>query len=728
MTAVGPSRRAVVAGGALLIGFRLAAPVRALAEGGEPLGDLARTPALDSWLRLDPDGQVTVLTGKVELGQGIRTALLQVAAEELDLPQAALTLVTADTARTPDEGFTSGSHSMQDSATAIRAAAAELRALLIAAASSSWQVPAAEIGTRDGRVIGPDGRAALYGELAGAIDLHRAARLPVPLKPPAAYTVVGRSWPRVDIPGKLTGAPSYVHDLRLPGMLHGRIVRPAAYGGRLLDVQTAPVMDLPGVIHVVRDGSFLGVLAAGEFQAIQAMRALEAAARWAPGRTLPAPAALDSFLRSAPAEDIVVLDRGGAALSGGRTFAAQYGRPFIAHGSIGPSCAVALVDGAEGGVTVWTHSQGVFPLRRALAELLRLPVARVRCIHMEGAGCYGQNGADDVAADAALLARAVPGRPVRLQWMREQEQAWEPFGPAMAASLRATLDADGRIVQWTHEVWSNTHTQRPGPAGVLLAGQSLERPFPLPPPRPIPMPEGGGDRNSIPLYAFPAVRVVYHFLPQMPLRVSALRTLGAQLNVFAIESFMDELAAAAGADPVAFRLVHLDDARAQAVVKLAAERFGWARTAPGSGRGFAFARYKNLAAYCAVAAQVRVDAASARIRVGRVVAAVDSGQAVNPDGLRNQIEGAIVQATSWTLFEQVAFTPEGIISRDWNSYPIARFDAVPEQVEVHVIDRPGAAFLGTGECGQGPASAAIANAVADAVGQRLRRLPLRLTL
>jgi nicotinate dehydrogenase subunit B len=728
VTAALLSRRAVLAGGALLIGFRLAAPARALGEGGEPLGDLAGTPLLDSWLRLDPDGHVTVLTGKVELGQGIRTALLQVAAEELDLPPSALTLVTADTSRTPDEGFTSGSHSMQDSATAIRAAAAELRALLIAQAAASWQVPAAGITTRDGRVQAPDGRSAGYGDLAGAVDLHRAATLPVPLKPPASYAIVGRSWPRVDIPGKLTGAPSYVQDLRLPGMLHGRIVRPAAYGGALLEVDSAPVMALPGVLQVVRDGSFLGVIAAREFQAIQAMRALEASARWAPGRTLPAPADLDRFLRTTPAEDIVVLDRSLPSPAGGRTFSARYARPFIAHGSIGPSCAVAVVDAADGSVTVWTHSQGVFPLRRALAELLRLPATKVRCIHMEGAGCYGQNGADDVAADAALLARAVPGRPVRLQWMREQEQAWEPFGAAMTASLQATLDADGRVAQWTHEVWSNTHTQRPGPAGVLLAGQTVASPFPLPPPRPIPMPEGGGDRNSIPLYAFPAARVVYHFLPQMPLRVSALRTLGAQLNVFAIESFMDELAAAAGADPVAFRLAHLDDLRAQAVVRLAAERFGWAQAGKGSGRGFAFARYKNLAAYCAVALQVHVDAAAARIRVGRVVAAVDSGQAVNPDGLRNQIEGAIVQATSWTLFEQVAFTPAGIVSRDWNTYPIARFDAVPEQVEVHVIDRPGAPFLGTGECGQGPASAAIANAVADAAGQRLRDLPLRLKL
>lgn len=723
MTAPMLSRRAILRGGALLVGFALVPPTPGTAA--EPIGDLGGAPELDSWIRLAPDGRVTVFTGKVELGQGIRTALIQVAAEELDLDPAQVTLVTADTARTPDEGFTSGSHSMQDSATAIRAAAAQVRALLISTAAAAWQLPPTQLATRGGHVVGPDGRTLGYGDLVGRIDLHRPAAPPFPLKPPAEYAIVGRSLPRVDIPGKLTGAPGFVHDLRLPGMVHARVVRPEAYGGRLLDADTKTVAQMPGVLRLVREGSFLGVIATGEFQAIEAMRALAASAHWAPGRPLPQPQDVGTFLQTAPAEDILVLDRTAPAPAGGRKLAARYARPFLAHGSIGPSCAVALFDPA-GSVTVWTHSQGVYPLRRALAEMLRLPAANVRCIHMEGAGCYGQNGADDVAADAALLARAVPGRPVRLQWMREQEQSWEPYGSAMVVELHATLDPQGRVAQWEHQVWSNTHTQRPGPAGVLLAAQALEPPFPLPAPRPIPMPEGGGDRNSIPLYTLPAARVVYHFVSQMPLRVSALRTLGAQLNVFAIESFMDELAVAAEADPVAFRLAHLDDPRAQDVVRLAAERFGWPQMAKGSGRGFAFARYKNLAAYCAVALQAHVDPASKRIRIGRVVAAVDSGQAVNPNGIRNQVEGAIVQATSWTLFEQVAFTPERVLSHDWSTYPIARFDAVPESVEVHVIDRPGTPYLGTGECGQGPASAAIANAVADAVGIRLRQTPLRL--
>jgi CO/xanthine dehydrogenase Mo-binding subunit len=353
---------------------------------------------------------------------------------------------------------------------------------------------------------------------------------------------------------------------------------------------------------------------------------------------------------------------------------------------------------------------------------------KVRCIHAEGAGCYGHNGADDAAADAAVLARAVPGRPVRLQWMREQEHASEPFGPAMVAKVDASLDADGRIIDWDYAVWSNTHSTRPGPAGALIAARSLAAAFAQPAPRPIPMPEGGGDRNSIPLYKFSSARVIYHFLPNMPIRVSALRALGAHVNIFAIESFMDELAAAAGADPVQFRLQHLDDSRAQDVITTAAQRFGWADKAragtPGRGRGFAFARYKNLAAYCAIACEVEVERDSGRARLARVVAAVDAGQVVNPDGIINQIEGAILQSMSWTLFENATFDEQRITSIDWATYPILRFSAVPDSVEVHIIERPGLPFLGCGEAGQGPAAAAIANAVAAATGQRLRDLPL----
>jgi CO/xanthine dehydrogenase Mo-binding subunit len=378
-------------------------------------------------------------------------------------------------------------------------------------------------------------------------------------------------------------------------------------------------------------------------------------------------------------------------------------------------------------LTVWTHSQGVYPLRKALAEMLRMPEDRVRCIHMEGAGCYGHNGADDVAADAALAAMAFPGRPVRVQWMRDQEHAWEPFGAAMVTRARAALDASGAVAAWEYEVWSNAHSTRPPGAGNLLAAWHLATPFSQPAPAPIPQPAGGGDRNAIPLYRFSNARVVHHFIPEMPVRVSALRALGGYMNVFSIESFLDELAGAAGADPVEFRLRHLEDARARDVVRLAAEKFGWRvgeRLPNGRGRGFGFARYKNLAAYTAVAAEVEVERETGRVRPVRFVAANDSGEIVNPDGVRNQIEGGIVQSASWTLLESVRFDSTRVTSRDWSTYPILRFPDLPDSVEVHLVDRPGQPFLGTGEAAQGPAAAAIANAVADAVGVRLRELPL----
>jgi CO/xanthine dehydrogenase Mo-binding subunit len=330
-----------------------------------------------------------------------------------------------------------------------------------------------------------------------------------------------------------------------------------------------------------------------------------------------------------------------------------------------------------------------------------------------------------VAADAALLAREMPGRPVRVQWMREDEHAWEPFGPPMIGSAQAMLDATGHIAEWRYEVWSNTHSTRPGAAGDLLAATHLAQPFTPSPPKPLPQPEGGGDRNAIPLYVLPKAQVVHHFLPAMPLRVSALRSLGAYFNVFAIESFIDELALAAAIDPVAFRLQHLDDARALEVIRLAADRFGWAGYVrrSGRGRGFAFARYKNLAAYAAMAIEVDVRRDTGEIRILRAVAAVDSGEAVNPDGIRNQIEGGIIQSASWTLLEEVRFDATRVTSLDWGGYPILRFPGVPQSIDVHIVDRPGQPFLGTGEAAQGPAAAAIANAVTDAIGVRLRELP-----
>jgi nicotinate dehydrogenase subunit B len=726
-------RRSVLAGAsALVVGVSLRGHAQTLAKAsgqavpGALPGSLKVAPWLDAWIRIDGDGTITVFTGKAELGQGIKTALSQIAAEELFVSAGRPRLVTADTALTPDEGYTAGSHSVQDSGTAIRFAAAEVREILLGLATTLLQAPVSALKLDEGAVVGPDGRRLNYGALLPPGILHVAARPQARLKAPASFAVIGSNVPRVDIPAKVTGGAAYVQDMRLPGMLHARVVRPPHPGARLIALDTGAVAQLPGVVQVVRDGNFLAVVAGREFQAIKAMRALAAAAQWQPPDTsLPPQADIFSYLTKLPAQDITVLDTRAVAAGAVRTLTARYTRPYQMHASIGPSCAVARLEG--GLMTIWTHTQGVYPDRHAIAEMLGVPDAQVRCIHVEGSGCYGHNGADDAAADAALIARAVPGQSVRLQWMRDQENGWEPLGPAMVTEVSATLDASGRIADWDFSVWSNTHSTRPGTAGSLLAGQLLAKPFAPPPPKPIPMPEGGGDRNSIPLYTLPSARVVYHFIPQMPLRTSAMRALGGYMNVFSIESFMDELAREAGADPVEFRLRHLDDKRAREVVTHAAERFGWGKTAPaaGNGYGFGFARYKNLAAYCAVAAEVTVQRDTGRTRLVRAVAAVDAGQVVNPDGLTNQVEGAIVQSASWTLYESAMFDAAGVTSLDWSSYPILRFDAVPDSVEVHLIDRPGLPFLGAGECGQGPAAAAVANAVADATGQRLRDLPLR---
>ncbi|HEY3950430.1 molybdopterin cofactor-binding domain-containing protein [Phenylobacterium sp.] len=726
----GLSRRGLVRAGGLLVAFALApramaqeaAAAKKPAAPGLP-GSLRTTPLLDAWIRVDPAGRITVFTGKAELGQGIKTALIQVAAEELDVTPGALVLVTADTGRSPNEGVTAGSHSMQDSGTAIRNAAANVRQLLTEAAAERWRLsPDGLATTGDGRIKAPDGRAAGYGELAADLSLHVAARPDAPLRP-GPHKSLGLDLPRVDIPTKVTGGAAYVQDLRLPGMLHARVVRGPSDGTRLADLDVAAAKAMPGVVEVVRTGRFAAVVAEREWTAIQALRRLQQA-KWSRADP-PIPPDMIAAVRAAQTQDEVIFEGKAAPAPAAKTVRARYTKPWLLHGSIGPSCAVAHFQ--DGGLTVWTHTQGVYPLKKAIVELTRLPADEVRCIHTEGSGCYGHNGADDVAADAALCALALPGRPVRLQWMREQEHGWEPLGTGMVVEAQASLGADNRIADWRYEVWSPSHNGRPAGAGGLLAGLEVDPPFPPQVPRPIPMPEGGGDRNGVPIYQIPSGRVVSHFIQHSDVRVSALRSLGGFMNVFSIESLMDELARAGGADPVAFRLAHLTDPRAVDVVKLCAERFGWAGRARSDGRtgcGFAFARYKNLASYCAVAMQVSVEHETGAISVGRVVAAVDSGEAVNPDGIRNQIEGAVVQALSWTGIEAMTFDAQHRTGFDWSAYPIARFKDVPGSVEVHVLNRPGQPFLGAGEAGQGPAGAALANAVADATGVRFRDLPL----
>ena len=738
------SRRAFLGtGGALVVAFSLHARGQQSAgqgtkqEKAEPQnrgevpknapplpGSLEQDPMLDSWIRIDANGAITVFTGKAELGQGVKTALIQIAAEELIVDPARITLITADTGQTPNEGYTAGSQSMQHSGTAILNAAAQVRGILMSLAAQRFSAPVNVLTVQNGVVQGPAGRTATYASLVAGVDLHVRASAQSPLTDPSSRRVMGTAMHRVDIPGKVTGGESYVQDMRLPGMVHARVVRPPSYGARLQGLDAQFVERMPGVVKIVRDGNFLAVVAEQEYQAISAARALARVSRWQERATLPAPADLHASMQRLPSKDKVILGQTWNTLEGSDVVRATYRRPYQMHGSIGPSCAVALAK--DEGVTVWTHSQGVYPLRGAIAELLHLPPDRVRCIHVEGSGCYGHNAADDAGADAALIATRLPGRPVRVQWMREDEHAWEPYGSAMIANAQGRVGADGRIAEWRYEVWSHSHSTRPGPAGNLVAGWHVETPFEQPEPSPLPLPAGGGDRNALPTYKLGNASVLYHFVPSMPVRVSALRALGGYMNVFSVESFMDELALVAHVDPVEFRLRHLEDRRAIDVVRTAAEKFNWSgwQRAPGRGRGFAYARYKTLAAYAAIAMDVEVERASGDVRVRNVVVAVDSGETVNPDGIRNQMEGGVLQSLSWTLFEQVSFDDTRIRSRDWSTYPILRFPDVPERVDVHVINRLGAPFLGTGEAAQGPTAAALANAIADATGVRVRDIPL----
>jgi CO/xanthine dehydrogenase Mo-binding subunit len=698
-------------------------------------GSLRNNPSLDLWIGIEADATVTVRSGKVEIGQGLKTAAAQVAAEELDVSLVRVRVKTADTAETADENVTSGSRSMEMSATALRYAAAECRAIMLQMAADRFGVPVDQLSVEDGTIRGPGSNQRItYWELMGGKKFGRDATATVPPKLPQAHRIVGTRVERLDLPAKVFGQPAFVHDLALPGMAHGRIVRPRHQGATLESVDMAAVEKLPGVIKVVRDGDFLGVVAETEVAAIAARDALHRAARWRAGPPLPDEDRLYEWMLGEETVD-------GGCVGGAHTddcppeepppkdapttIESLYARPYILHGAMGPSCAVAQWD--EGKLTLHTHSQGVFPLRRALRNVFRMEEADIRCIHMDGAGCYGHNGADDVALDAALLARALPGRPVRVQWMRDDEHCWEPFGTAMVVKVRASLGGDGRVSDWRFDVWSNHHGNRPkgNPAeSGLLAARMIEGGLPPQTLGPAEGSEAGEHRNAWPGYAFPRVHVAKHFVTAHPFRCSSLRGLGAYANVFAIEQMMDELAVAAGQDPATFRLAHLPDPRARAVIEAARDAIGWGKDAktPGRGQGIAYARYKNTAAYCAVAVDAEVDEATGVIRVTRAVCAGDAGEAIAPDGIANQLEGGLIQSLSWTLKERVRFTPGEITSVDWETYPILTFREAPE-VETLVLDRPGEKFLGVGEASQGPTAAAIANSVFAATGVRLRELP-----
>ena len=695
-------------------------------------------PALDDWLSLGPGETVAVRSGKVDIGQRISTAVAMLVADELDVDPARVETVRTETGLSPDEGITSGSYSMTQTGEAVRRAAATARRHLLDRAAQALDVDPATLEVDDGTIHSrATNRQTSYWELMEGkpfgIDIDPDA----PLKPREALRHVGTSAIARGMEDIVRGRPWFLHDMSLPDMLHARVVRPPHYRARLGSIGRTVLDRLADEgTRVVRDGSFLAVAAADEYRAVRAAERLAAAASWDEGEGLPSGDIYESLrgnervslpvVDGAPVEAPVPAPEAPPA-SAAATLEARYERPYQMHASLGPSAAMA--EFADGRLSVVTHSQGIYFLRAALAETFDMAPGDIRLVHAPGAGCYGHNGADDAALDAALVARALPDRPVMLKWTREEEHAWEPYGSCASMDLRASIDANGGIVAWTHESYSDTYMMRPrsgpdkaGPAR-LLSTRFLADPLTPPVMGPAMGPHIGIHRNLDPLYDLPGKRLVKHLVRGMPLRVSALRSLGAYANVFAIESFMDELAGEAGIDPVAFRLRHLSDPRARAVIEAAADRLhpAGADWPEGRGRGIAFSRYKNIAAYAAVVMEVSVTDA-AEIVLERCAIAADAGEIVDRAGLAAQLEGGAIQAASWTLHEAVAFDGGGITSRDWETYPILGFDNVPE-FETILVDPGREPFLGAGEATSGPTAAAIANAVYAATGLRLRRIP-----
>jgi nicotinate dehydrogenase subunit B len=700
-------------------------------------GSLMHTPDLDSWVGINSDETVTIFTGKVELGQDIKTSVAMIGAEELDLSLDRIRVVTADTARSPNEGVTASSLSLETSGNAIRNAAAEARQIMVEAAGEKLDALQEQLIVQDGVITDPvTGRKVTYWELFGGKKFATKVMGTGFLKSPETYKIVGQSLYRSDLLDKVTGKASFVHDLALAEMVHGRVVRPPSYGARLVSYDEDTAGKIPGVLKVVRDGTFLAVIAEREEQAVMAQEALRNTAVWKTEDTLPSQETLFDHMLNQPDQAFPVVDGTPAdapvppietPAEAVQTLKATFFRPYHMHAALGPSAAVAqLIDGK---LTVWSHTQGAFPLRSALAQVLKMEKGDIHVIHRDGPGCYGHNGADDAALDAALLARAIPGRPVSLKWMRREENAWEPYGAAAIVKMEASLNKAGEVIDWNHDVHGYSHMGRSRPSkesSGLLAAWHLAEPFKIPQPFPVLAYHAGIHRNADPIYAFSPRRIVKHFLSDSPLRVSSLRGLGSYANIFAIESFMDELALAAGIDPLEFRLRNLADERARAVLITAAEKAGWLSPKIGRkadlGYGIALSRYKNRQCYTAACVSLRVNKTSGRIGLERAVLAVDAGQIVNPEAISSQIEGAFLQSASWTLKEQVSFDRQGIISVDWHSYPIIRFPEVPP-METVLLNRPGEPYLGVGEGAMGPAPAAIANAVYQAAGIRLRRIP-----
>jgi len=722
MTALTIDRRSLLhTGVGLLVSFALLRMARAetgVAQSGLKPVAIAE---VDSFLAIGRDGSVTVYSGKVDLGTGVRTALAQIAAEELDVALDRVGLITGDTALTPDQGPTYGSLSVENGGQQIRQAAATARKALIDLAAARLQADAGAFTTRAGRVVAGQ-RSVSYEELLSGKAFSLKVDPAIPTKDWRAFTVIGTPVARVDIPGKCTGRFTYMQDVRVDGMLHGRVVRPPAMGAVLKSVDAASAQAVPGFVKLVREGNFLAVVAGTEWGAIQAAQALQA--EWSDWAGLPDQATLFEHVRATPVAKEDITSSSGdvdAALHGAaRRLHATYDFAIHTHGSIGPSCAVAqFVDGA---LTCWTASQSTHSLRGQLATMLGIPVEAVRCIYVEGAGCYGRNGHEDAAADAALLSRAMGGTAVRVQWMRADEHVWDPKGPPTLLDMEAGLDADGTVVAWRSKLFA------PATVGSIV---------PLLPAELAGTASTGGTvpgtviGNLAVPYAVPAVHTQAHRLETTPFRPAWIRSPGRMQNTFANEGFLDECAAVAGADPLAFRLKLLSDPRAVEVLRRLAKLSGWQqRPSPQSqsgdvlrGRGLAYVHYDLTRAHVGAVAEVEVTRSTGAIRVARIFVAHDCGQIINPDGIRNQIEGNMVQTTSRCLMEEVTFDRSTVTSQDWSSYPIITFPDVPEVV-IDLIDQPSEKAFGAGEPSAAVVPAAISNAVFDAAAIRLRSIPM----
>jgi nicotinate dehydrogenase subunit B len=688
---------------------------------------LTNNPRLSQWIGFLPDGRFELRVGKVELGQGILTALKQIAVRELCVDDLSLVLAEQSTEAVPNEGLTAGSLSVLHSGEAVRRTCRQVRSLALQAASAMSERSVGVLRVENGNILDTTGRViASYSSLRDGLNLDIDVLVddnPVTESAPPTHEP---DLQRIDLPDKVHGKPTFIQDMELPGLLHARMVRPPMHDAFLKPESDHAIANVPPFVTIFRDGDFLAVLADAEEDAYREATRLSESVAWE-YRSEPPPAApeLANWLREQPVETAVLrhVEPSSVANRDAQHFVRTYSRPYIAHASIAPSCALAQWN--NGRLDVWTHSQGIYPLRGALAAALGLSEADVVVHHVQSAGCYGHNGADDAAFDAALLAMKTGGRPVRVLWSRADELGAAPVGSAMTADISAWLHSDGAVSDWSYEVWSNGFLGRPGYSGTpAFVGDAHREGRPALPPSSDPSEAAGYGigRNAIPAYEFDGIKVLRHRLLTMPIRTSSLRCLGAHLNVFAIESLMDEMAVDGGFDPVTFRLDKLKDERARAVIRRAAELAGWnsGTSEEGVGRGIAYARYKNVSAYCAVVAEVE---AAETLKVRRLVVVVDAGRVVNLDGLLNQVEGGAIQAVSWSLHEEVKFDYSGITTLDWETYPILRFSEMPA-VETSVIDQPDQQSLGVGECVHGPVAAALANALYNALGVRVRHMPL----